>query len=158
MRVAVVMLCSVILQSMSLNCSFAQNTSAEPTSMHIVEDALPANESVKIEKMEWKYKAKEDQYPSATITITNLSDKKIKRIDFSVIANDSLGVALVSDGIAIKRLVSGTVVEPYSSKTVTFDKAFLNNRVATMTLRNATIEYENGSIDIINNDRGYPTY
>lgn len=152
------MLCSVFLQSMSLNCSFAQTTSAELTSTHIVEDALPANESVKIERLEWKYSAKEDQHPSAAITVTNLSDKKITRIDFSVIANDSAGVALESDGIAIKRLVSTTVVEPYSSKTINIDKAFLNNRVATMTLRNAIVEYENGSIDIINSDPGYPTY
>jgi hypothetical protein len=149
MRFAVIMLCSVFLQSVSLNCSFAQTTSAQMTSTHLVEDELPANESVKIERMQWHYARKDDKNASAAITVFNYSDKKIKRINFSVIATDKSGLVLESEGFSIKRLVATDTVDPNTSKTFTFQKAFQNDQIARLEVSNAIVEYENGSIDII---------
>lgn len=148
MKFIVAMLCSVFVQGMCHNCSFAQ-TPPSFTAVHEVEGALPANESVAIESIRWQYIDKDSNKASAEITITNSSDKKIKSVVFNVVASDKDGFVLESEGFSIRKLVAKETVEPASSKTFSFEKAFLNEKIAKLELNSAIVEYENGSIDIL---------
>lgn len=147
MKFTVALLCAVLLQHIGSGCSFAQTMAQNELSD--ASDNYSLNDSVRIDQVKWWYATpNSSNAAAAAITVSNHSDKQIKRINFNIVATDSAGLVLESEGFAIKKLVATDAVNPHSSRTFNFDKAFLNENVAELEVSDAIVEYDNGSIDV----------
>lgn len=151
MKFTVALLCAVLLQHIVPCCSFAQT----PYASSGQQDAdYVASDAVRVDRVQWWYEANNNSNAAtAEITVSNQTDKQIKRIDFNVVATDSSGLVLESEGFAIKKLVVTDTMAPHSRKTFNFDQAFVNRNVADLDVNNAIVEYDNGSIEILTKKR-----
>lgn len=153
MKFTVALLCAVLLQYVGSGCSFAQEKAQYELSDTSGDNYL-LNDAVRIDQVKWWYaQPNHSNAAAAEITISNHSDKQIKRIDFNIVATDSAGLVLESEGFAIKKLVATDSVAPHTSRTFNFDKAFFNENVSTLEVNDAIVEYDNGSIDVLRKKR-----
>ena len=152
MKFTVALLCAVLLQHIGPGCSFAQTPVQYASSAQLDADYV-ASDAIRIDHVQWWYGANNSNAAAAEITVSNQTDKQIKRIDFNVVATDSSGLVLESEGFAIKKLVVTDTMAPHSRKTFNFDQAFVNPNVADLDVNNAIVEYDNGSIEILTKKR-----
>lgn len=106
------------------------------------------NGPVVVDKLAWAYPSV-NQPATAKIKITNNSRKTIKSTKFLVIARDKKGVLLQSDGSTIKKLINTDTIKASESKEIYFEKAYNNQHIAELELKELTVEYTNGALEII---------
>ena len=121
--------------------TFAQQTHLQP-------DPFKSNHII-VHSFEWTYnetlKAADVQ-----ISITNKSELEIKSVEIYLTAEDKKGIMLQSNRLQTLRARNQKeCVLPEATKTLLFPKAFTNNDISTLTLHKVTIEYANGSLEIL---------
>jgi hypothetical protein len=116
--------------------------------LQTVRQAIKSEGGIIIDKLTWMYPSA-NQPAAAKIKITNNSDKTIKSTKFLVIARDKKGVLLQSDGSTLKKLISTDTIETAEAREIYFEKAYNNQHIAELELKELTVEYANGALEII---------
>ena len=84
-----------------------------------------------------------------SMSVTNNGDKPIKSIKLLVTAKNKKGVMLQSQGTTIRQLVASDTINAGETKRLSFIKGYDNPDVNDMELKEAIIEFFNGSLERI---------
>ncbi len=84
-----------------------------------------------------------------SMSVTNNSNKPIKSIKLLVIAKNKKGTMLQSQGTTIRQLTASDTIKAGETKSLSFVKGYDNPDVNDMELKEAIIEFFNGSLERI---------
>jgi hypothetical protein len=121
---------------------------AQNQKLNTIPQTIKSKGLVVVDKLAWVYPSA-NQPAAARIKITNNSGKTIKSTKFLVIARDKKGVLLQSDGSTMKKLINTDTIKDSESREIYFEKAYNNPHIAELELKELTVEYTNGALEII---------
>jgi archaellum component FlaG (FlaF/FlaG flagellin family) len=104
--------------------------------------------TVVVDNLAWVYPSV-NRPADVRMKVTNNTAKTIKSTKFLVIAKDKKGVLLQSDGSTIKKLINTDTIKASESREIYFEKAYNNTHIAELELKELTVEYTNGALEII---------
>lgn len=116
--------------------------------LQTVRQAIKSEGPIVVDKLAWMYPSA-NKPAAAAITITNNSNKTIKSTKFLVIARDKKGMILQSDGSTLKKLICTDTIEATETRKIYFEKAYNNQHIAELELKELIVEYVNGALERI---------
>jgi hypothetical protein len=109
------------------------------------------NDAVSIEKFEWTAGTEKSPVTARFIIKNTAKNRTIRSVQFTLLATDAQGIILQQNGTTLRRLNQLTKIEPGGTGTCYFEKAFTIAAVADILLKQVIVEYNNGSLEILNN-------
>lgn len=86
----------------------------------------------------------------ASITITNKSELAVKSVTLFLTGQTKTGITLQSGSThTLKKKTASEKILPQETKTIVISRAFNNPQLYTLMLKEITVEYENGSLEIL---------
>jgi hypothetical protein len=104
---------------------------------------------ISVDKFDWELN-KETNQADANISVTNHATLDIRSVSISLTAQDKNGVMLQSETQTLKKSTSNSIIPVKEQKSITFKNVFHNPSIYNMILKQVTIEYINGAIEILN--------
>lgn len=142
---------SSLLLCMSLMTCPAFSQQHEDASSHAVTHSL-YNKAVTIGRVEWQYPDADRHQQAITLTVilkNTTREKIIKSVWLVITAQNKKGIMLQHQGVTLRKLVRNVEIAPGESATLTFDEAFKGEAIYRVALKEATVEFENGSLEIL---------
>lgn len=103
---------------------------------------------VSVSNLNWGYTTP-GKPAEVNISITNNSGKTIRSVKILVLTKDKKGIILQNFGSTLRPLISRDTIASGQTRQLHFKNAFDHAGIAEAELKQATIEYENGALEIL---------
>lgn len=137
----------ITLASLCFFFSKPSNAVPQDNTSHTQFDVFKTTQ-ISVDKFDWELNKEKDQ-ANANLTITNNATLDIRSVSISLTAQDKNGVMLQSETQTLKKNTSNSIIPVKEQKIIEFKNAFNNPSIYNMILKQVTIEYINGAIEIL---------